>query len=293
MKSFVSYVMARLQSQRFLANDCSSKQAGGHFHPPAAVSKERGSMEITVLGFSNGLDCLDSANASLLVRTSKTSILVDVSGSPRQSLLKAGMDSLSLDAVLLTHGHIDHIYAFPSLIHSMWLQGRTKPLIVAGNDLAIEVCRHFFSYFRLDGKVKFRIDWRDASSKEVGDVQISSFSLYHRPEVPVNGYTFIADGIRVSYFPDSVASLDVPQCAMNSDIFIHEAGGLDENREEINKSHTTALQAAMMAKKAKANELLLVHVPENPDLRKRMLDEARDVFPNASIPSSFQKLSKS
>ena len=163
--------------------------------------------------------------------------------------------------------------------------------MVAGNDLAIEVCRHFFSYFRLDGKVKFRIDWKDASSKEVGDIQVSSFSLYHRPDVPVNGYTFVADGIKVSYFPDSVASFVIPECAIGSDILLHEAGGLDKDREEINKSHTTALQAAMMAKKAKAKELFLVHVPENLDLQKRMLIEARDVFPNTFIPSSFQKLS--
>lgn len=247
-------------------------------------------MEITVLGFSNGLDCLDSTNTSLLVSTAQTSILVDVSGSPRQSLLKAGVDSLSLDAVLLTHGHIDHVYALPSLIHSMWLQNRTKPLIVAGNDLAIEVCKHFFSYFRLDRKIGFEIDWKCASTKQIGDVQISSFSLHHRPEVPVNGYTFMADGMKVSYFPDSVASLVIPECALGSDILIHEAGGLDEDREEINKSHTTALQAALMAKKANAKELFLVHVPENPDLRKRMLAEAQGVFPDAFIPSSFQNL---
>ena len=65
---------------------------------------------------------------------------------------------------------------------------------------------------------------------------------------------------------------------------------LDEDGEEINKSHTTALQAAMMAKKANAKELFLVHVPENPDLRKRMLAEAQGVFPDAFIPSSFQNL---
>lgn len=248
-------------------------------------------MEITVLGFANGLDCLDSTNTSLLVRTTKTSILVDVNGSPRQSLLKAGMDSLSLDAVLITHGHIDHVYAFPSLIHSMWLQNRTKPLIVAGNDLAIEVCKHFFSYFRLDRKIKFEIDWKDTSTKQIGDVRISSFSLYHRPDVPVNGYTFVADGIKVSYFPDSVASFAIPECAIGSDILLHEAGGLDKDRVEINKSHTTALQAALMAKEANAKELFLVHVPEDPDLQKRMLIEARDVFPDTFIPSSFQKLS--
>ncbi len=256
----------------------------------ATVSKERGSMKVTILGFSNGLDCLDSANTSLLVTTQQTSILVDVSSSPRQSLLKAGLDSLSLDAVLITHGHIDHVYAFPSLIHSMWLQNRTKPLSIVGNDFALEVCKHFFFYFKLDKKIKFKIDWKDVSTNKIGDIQISSFSLYHRPEVPVNGYTFIADGLKVSYFPDSVATLPVPECALDSDIFIHEAGGLEKDKEEINKSHTTALQAANMAKQAKAKELILVHVPESLEVRNAMLEEAKSVFANSFIPCSYKEL---
>ena len=258
--------------------------------PPATVSKERGSMKITILGFSNGLDCLDSSNTSMLVQTEQTSILIDVSSSPRQALLKAGVDSLSLNAVLITHGHIDHIYAFPSLIHSMWLQNRTKPLLVVGNEFALNVCKHFFSYFKLDKKIKFKIEWEDTSIGQIGEVQISSFPLYHRPEVPVNGYTFVADNLKISYFPDSIATLPIPECAFNSDIFIHEAGGLDKDREEINESHTTALQAAMMAKTAGAKELILVHIPEDLSVRKEMLIEARNLFPNTCIPYSGQNL---
>lgn len=260
--------------------------------PPAAVFKERESMKVTVLGFSNGLDCLDSSNTSLLVQTERTSIMVDVSSSPRQSLLRTGIDSLSLDAVLITHGHIDHVYAFPSLIHSMWLQNRTKPLLVVGNRLAIEVCKHFVLYFKLDKKIRFRIDWKDVTTNRIGDVRISSFSLYHRPEVPVNGFTFVADGFKVSYFPDSVATLPLPECSLFSDLMIHEAGGLEKDKEEINLSHTTASQAAMMAKTAEVKELVLVHVPENPKLRQEMLDEARSVFPNTLIPTSGLELTK-
>lgn len=247
-------------------------------------------MKITILGFSNGLDCLDSSNTSLLVQTEQTSILIDVSSSPRQALLKAGVDSLSLDAVLITHGHVDHIYGFPSLIHSMWLQDRTKPLLVVGNDCAINMCKHLFSFFKLDKKIKFKIDWKDTSIKQIGEIQISTFSLYHRPEVPVNGYTFDADNLKVSYFPDSVAALPIPVCAFNSDVFIHEAGGLEKDKEEINISHTTALQAALMAKTAKAQKLVLVHVPEDLNIREEMLIEAKTLFPNTCIPYSGQNL---
>lgn len=150
--------------------------------PPAAVFKERESMKVTVLGFSNGLDCLDSSNTSLLVQTERTSIMVDVSSSPRQSLLRTGIDSLSLDAVLITHGHIDHVYAFPSLIHRMWLQNRTKPLLVVGNRLAIEVCKYFVLYFKLDKKIRFRIDWKDVTTNRIDGVETE----HHFSDVSVN-----------------------------------------------------------------------------------------------------------
>lgn len=241
-------------------------------------------MKVTVLGISNGLDCIDSPNTSLLVESAETSILVDVSASPRQELLKAGVDPLSLDAVFITHGHIDHVYAFPSLIHSMWLSHRRKPLLVVGNEYSIEVCRHLFSYFHLNRKIGFEMIWNVLPIEKVGGVGIDSFSLYHRPNVPVNGYCFTADDFKVSYFPDNVASFPIPTCTKSSDILIHEAGGLDKDANIVNESHTTALQAAMVAREANAGKLILVHLPEGKDLRCAMLDEARSVFPNTEIP---------
>ena len=41
----------------------------------------------------------------------------------RQTLVNAGVD-----AVILTHEHIDHVYGLPSLLHQMWIAGRRKAL---------------------------------------------------------------------------------------------------------------------------------------------------------------------
>jgi len=40
--------------------------------------------------------------------------------------------------VLITHTHIDHIYALPSLLHQLWLMDRREPLVVLGNQVTIQ-----------------------------------------------------------------------------------------------------------------------------------------------------------
>lgn len=242
-------------------------------------------MKTSILGFSCGIDSIDSANTSLLVSSETTSILVDVSGSPRMELLKAGADPLSLDAILITHAHIDHVYAFPSLLHSLWLLGRKKALVIGGNERAISTCKHMFDFFGLDRKVQFDIIWQELPVPRIGDIQIDTFSLFHRPTMPVNGFTFSCEGEKISYFPDSVATKPYPDSAYDSNVIIHESAGLECDRDTINSSHTTALQAAQLAKDLRGGKLILVHLPESQITRVEMLNEARSVFPNTILPT--------
>lgn len=242
-------------------------------------------METIILGFSGGVESIDSPNTSLLIRTGKTSILVDVSGSPRMALLNANQDPDTLDAILLTHGHIDHVYGLPALIHNMWLTGRTKPLRICGNPKAITTGKHLFLFFALDQKIKFEISWEELPISTIGDIEVVSFDLFHRPQMPVCGFTFSSAGKKISYFPDSVAREPYPVCTFDSDVLLHEVGGLEKDKEKINVSHTTAFQAAMLAKKTGAGKLIPVHLPPDVQQRKAILSEIKQVFPKAYLPT--------
>jgi ribonuclease Z len=76
----------------------------------------------------------------------------------------------------------------------------------------------------------------------------------------------------------------------DADILIHEAT-FDTRLEDIAKQygHTTALQAAAIAKKAGVEKLFLVHIsPRYLDFHV-LEDEARSVFPHSYVPKDFQE----
>lgn len=240
-------------------------------------------LNVRVLGFSGGLQAADTVNTSLVVSTMKTSILIDTSGSPFNALLSVGVNPNELDAVVLTHAHVDHLYAFPSLIHNLWLSKREKPLIVTGNKETIEKAKELYKFFLLDRKKMMEIIWLDSVSK-IRDISISTFPLFHRPLVPTNGFTFTCDQSEVSYFPDSAATSPYPSVAMNSDIIFHEAGDVDINREKLREQgHSSGYLAGDVATILMAKKLVLVHLPSSNSTRLEILDDAKRRFSNSYL----------
>ena len=238
-------------------------------------------LQVNVLGFSGGLQAIDTGNTSLLVRSGCSSLLVDASGSPVKALLESGADPMDLDGLVLTHAHVDHLYAFPSLIHNLWLMKREKPLIVTGNDATLEKAKELMSLFLLDRKRMMDIIWAPGADR-IGDIEISSFPLFHRPLVPTSGFVFSSGKSKVSYFPDSAATPPYPDAAASSDIVFHEAGGIDDDREKLrNEGHSSGYLAGDVAASLDAGRLVLVHLPRSG--RSEILRDARRRFERTEL----------
>ena len=79
-------------------------------------------LKLIFLGVNGSLQDTDSGNTSLLVTGKEGSLAVDLSCN------LAAVVNAGVDAVILTHEHIDHVYGLPSLLHQMWIAGRRKAL---------------------------------------------------------------------------------------------------------------------------------------------------------------------
>jgi ribonuclease Z len=79
--------------------------------------------------------------------------------------------------------------------------------------------------------------------------------------------------------------------AQGADILIHEAT-FDSRLQEIAKEygHTTAAQAAEIAKKAQVEKLFLVHISPRYLDYHILEDEAREVFSHSFVPKDFQEI---
>src|SRR5512141_407849 len=85
-----------------------------------------------LLGTGAALSDAHRENTYLVVQGEQTSILVDCAGSPIQRLLKARVPLDSIDHVILTHHHPDHIHGLPVLLLDLWLAKRKKTLHIYG-----------------------------------------------------------------------------------------------------------------------------------------------------------------
>jgi ribonuclease BN (tRNA processing enzyme) len=94
-------------------------------------------MRVCFLGTASAEPTAEDGDSSFLLEAGSHLVLVDASGSPVQSLLRAGRDPLSVDILVLTHHHADHLGGYPSLVQSSSCLGRKRPLTV----LCAEFCR--------------------------------------------------------------------------------------------------------------------------------------------------------
>lgn len=88
-------------------------------------------VSVTFLGTGAGDVAPDRFNASFLVRTGESQLLLDAGEPCAQRLKNLGADLTELDAVLLTHAHPDHVGGLPLLLQASWLAGRKEPLLIA------------------------------------------------------------------------------------------------------------------------------------------------------------------
>src|SRR5437867_4210693 len=87
-------------------------------------------LKLVYLGTAAALPSADRDNTSLAIDDGHEVSLIDASGSPFRRLAAAGLPIERLARVVLTHEHADHVYGLPSLLQSLHLIGRTKPLPV-------------------------------------------------------------------------------------------------------------------------------------------------------------------
>ena len=101
--------------------------------PAQAQTCEASGVQLQVLG-SGGPELYDRrASSSYLVwLNGKARVLIDIGGGAALRFHEAGARVEDLDAILLTHLHVDHSADLPALIKASWFGKRVEPLDIYG-----------------------------------------------------------------------------------------------------------------------------------------------------------------
>ncbi|HEU0054131.1 MAG TPA: MBL fold metallo-hydrolase [Longimicrobium sp.] len=208
-------------------------------------------------------------------------LVVDCGADVVQRLLASGLDPESVDAMIVTHEHADHVAGFPLFVERVWVAGRRRPIPVYGIAPAIAQARRCWEAFdTASWKDVPELQWHEIELRPNAPVLANErWTVTASPgvhPVPVVGVRVeAAEGGVVTYSCDTEPTDGIRELARGADILVHEAMHVKF------KGHSTYAEAAGVAHDAGARRLVLVHLP--PDPRDADLADARQLFPATEL----------
>jgi len=269
---------------------------------------------------------------AILLRAGGERILFDCGEGTQQQLLRsAGLPEL--DAIFISHFHLDHWLGLVGMLKTFDLRARERPLTIHGPP----GLKSLFSTLRpVMGRTGYPLSLVELEPYEevrFDGYSIGSFPVRHRVEA--YGYAFVEDdrpgrfdadaaralgvsegpdfgrlqrgetvgdvrpeqvvgedrpGRRIVYSGDTAPCQAVEVLARDADVLVHEATFLsDERARARDTGHSTAAQAAEIARDAGVRLLALCHLSTR-YFPREIRDEARAVFPNTVVPRDFDAI---
>ncbi len=245
-------------------------------------------MRVCFLGTSSAEPTAGDGYTSFLIEAGSRLVLVDASGNPVQSLLRAGRDPLSLEILVLTHHHADHLGGYPSLVQTSSCMGRKRPLAVLCAESCRSRVRGLHELLDLDPPhCEFTVEL--AECFRTPDLEIRLLAGNH--SVPTS-MVWAADGQGcLLYSSDTAPNPAVAAAARGCGTLIHEATFPEaQAAEPAHAGHSSALSAGKAAAEAGVARLLLCHIGWRKYLRPgAAVAEARRAFAGeVLVPQLFR-----
>src|SRR5207248_1768376 len=216
-------------------------------------------LRVVPLGTSAGRPTLARGASALAVAAEGAWVLCDCGEGAQVAALRAGLSLSRLDAVLITHLHGDHFNGLPGLLGTLGLEGRERPLTVAGPR----------------GIATLLETLARAGALGIGGLPVQIVELDgDGGVVPLSQDD---DGFRVT----------AVQLGRGADVLVHEST-YEHARAELahSRGHSTGVEAARIASEAQAGTLLLTHFSPSVDA-ERVADEARAVHPRVTAAADL------
>lgn len=243
-------------------------------------------MKLTVLGRHGPFPAPGGACSGYLVQTDSTTLVIDL-GSGTLSNLRRIIPELKVDAVLLSHLHSDHMgdmlilrYALPQFRARGIAVNLPLPVI------APETPETEFRELSSSGVYEMTAA-KEGLKLRLGDINVAFYSSSH----PVETYAIELEheGKRIFYTGDTgLHPALVSQCK-GADILLADTCFLNSEKQGEIAPHLTAGEAGMVAKEAKAGQLICSHLWGGVDRSSEVLAQAKEHFPNTLIAEEMHE----
>jgi ribonuclease BN (tRNA processing enzyme) len=196
--------------------------------------------------------------------------------------MREHLDYDRVDCIIISHMHADHFFDVIPLRYALLYGPRHRSTKVklwlppAGDKQLRELASSFADEGAGDFLKVFDINTYDPQQKiKVGAATISFMPTRHY--IPTFAIRYECNGTAVTYSADTAPDDDVARHAEGSKVFICEATLTANEVEHGMRGHSSALEAAEMARKAGVEQLMLSHYPAESSQEELIL-HARSAF---------------
>lgn len=222
-------------------------------------------MRLVILGSGTAVPHRTRASAAHWVETRGASLLLDLSGPAIHRMAQEQLPWYDLDAVWISHFHLDHVGGLApflfSTLHAPETQSRRKPLVIYGGEGLRELVRAFddAGNYRLF-KQPFPVDvvevGPDAAFEILAGVQATCYSTPHTPESLALRLTETG-GASLVYTSDTGYAPGLADFARGADLLVMECSF---PRDKPVETHLELADAMRIAGRASPRKVVLTHL---------------------------------
>ncbi|MCU4716676.1 MBL fold metallo-hydrolase [Halapricum hydrolyticum] len=229
-------------------------------------------MDVTFLGTGSAMATGDRFQTGLLLEAGSDRLLLDCGSGILHALGRTDAGYESVDTVLLTHHHLDHVSDLLALLKARWLAGADSLSVAGppGTSTLVDDLLDVHEY--LDGRVDLAV--RDLTGEPFSlagfdgrtietthSMQCFAYRLTH----PDSDATFVFSG-------DSAAARDLLAFADGADVLVHDCSFPDSVQTD-NHATPTQLGRALRDADASFERVYLTHLyPHTDGHHEEMLD---------------------
>lgn len=203
-------------------------------------------------------------------------ILIDCGPGSLKNLRSIDVDLSSIDKILVSHIHADHLADLVPILWAMQLDGRSRSLTLIGpKGLGSIVDKLLELLGTPTGFIRYRISYIELDGgEEIGD--ISTCRVEH--SIHTLAYRLDRGGRSICYSGDTRPCRSLVDLAYKVDILVHEASFPTIYTDIATRTgHSTGREAGMIAYEASVRKLILFHISLE-EYEDTIAREARSVF---------------
>jgi ribonuclease BN (tRNA processing enzyme) len=234
-------------------------------------------MKITILGTGGALPPKGRAQTGIYLEKEDGALLVDCGSGILFQLSKADIDLESIETILITHHHLDHMSDLLPIITARWLSGISHTKIIGPEGTADLVSRWISMHEYVEKHISVDIvEIEPDNSFEAGGFQIDSLPTEHW--IPTVAFRF---DNRVVFSADTAPINAMCDFAKDCELLVHECS--TPNGEEM-PFHTSPKALGELLSNCNIKKLVLTHFyPPSVGHEKEMASSIKENYPGEVI----------